>query len=473
MLEEILSFTKEYRMIEKGDHIIAGVSGGADSVCLLLVLCRLQTMIDFELRVIHVEHGIRGVESIEDAQFVKELCEKQKVEYRCFHVDVPKEAREKKCTMEEAARNLRYGILKREAKNWENAKIAVAHNRQDDAETILFHLTRGSGLTGLCGILPIRENIIRPLLHTDRSEILAYLEEQNQDYRTDSTNEDVRYSRNKIRSQVIPKLCEVNPQATAHIQEASDRIKDALDYISSQAKEAEKDCILQKEDGIHIREEAFLAYDKVIRSEILRRVLFLLCHSQKDIELVHLQMLEELFSKQTGRRVILPYGMEAYRSYDGIRIHRKNQEQELEVLEFGKEELEKAGSAGIKKGPFTLRLMENNGFLEKIPQKTYTKWFDYDMIKSNLLARGRREGDYFVCDKAGHTQKLKRYFVNEKIDAKKRKNIWLLADDSHILWIVGRRISAHYKIQKETKRILEVQYDGGEENDRINSGINP
>lgn len=472
MLEKILSFTKEYKMLETGDHIIAGVSGGADSVCLLLVLRALQEVVDFELQVIHIEHGIRGEESLEDAEFVRNLCEEQGVEYRCFHVDVPREARKKKCTIEEAARNLRYGILKREAEKWENGKIAIAHHRQDDAETVLFHMARGSGLAGLCGIHPVRGRIIRPLLHTDRSQILAYLKAQDQAYRIDSTNGDIQYSRNRIRAEIIPKLCEVNPQAAVHIQEASDRIKEALDYIESQAKEAEEIFVVQKEDGVHIQKEGFLACHKTVRGEVLRRALFCVCHSQKDMEQIHLQMLEELFLKQTGRKVMLPCGVEAYRSYDGICICKGGMVSAPEVLEFTKEELEQAGNAGIRKGFFTLRLMENSSFLEKIPQKTYTKWFDYDMIKSNLLARGRREGDYFVCDEAGHTQKLKRYFVNEKIDAKKREQICLLAEDSHILWIVGHRISAHYKVQKETKRILEVQYHGGKDDERVNSGIN-
>lgn len=466
MLEEVLRFTKEHRMIEEGDRVIAGVSGGADSVCLLLLLQRMQREIDFSLRVIHVEHGIRGEESVQDAAFVEALCKKAGIDCQCFFVDVPKVAKEEKCTLEEAARNLRYGILEREAKAWGGAKIAVAHNRQDDAETVLFHLTRGSGLYGLRGILPVRGNIIRPLLHTDREAILAYLEEEGQEYRTDSTNGDVRYSRNKIRSQVLPELREINPRVCAHIQGTADFIKDTLSYLGRQAELAEKSCAVRGEDEIKIEKEAFFQYDSVIRGEVLRRALYALTDSRKDMEQVHFHMMEELFLKQAGRRIALPYGMEAYRSYDGIAIRRQKEEQEgLEAFCLSKEELERAGMEGIHCGPFTVRLLENQGDLEKIPQKTYTKWFDYDKIKSNLLARSRREGDYFLCDDAGHTQKLKRYFVNEKIEAGKRDKIWLLAEDSHILWMVGYRISTYYKIQKETKRILEVQFDGGKEND--------
>lgn len=461
-----MQFTKEHRMIETGDRVIAGVSGGADSVCLLLLLQRMQRVIGFELRVVHVEHGLRGEESLQDAAFVERLCKERGVDFQCFPVDVREAAEAEGLTLEEAARELRYGIFSMAAKNWGGAKIAVAHNRQDDAETLLFHLARGSGLHGLCGIAPVRGNIIRPLLHTDREEILAYLKKEGQEYRTDSTNSDVHYSRNRIRNQVLPELQKINPQVCRHIQGTADLVKETLSYLENQVESAEKNCVSPLAEGLQIEKEAFFQYDRVIRNQILRRALYALTGSGKDIEQVHFHMIEELFFKQTGRRITLPCELEAYRSYDGVCLKRRGErEDQTEEFCLSLEELENAGEEGIRFGPFMARLMENPVFLEKIPQKTYTKWFDYDKIKDNLLARKRREGDYFLCDEAGHSQKLKRYFVNEKIEAHKRDQIWLLAEGSHILWVAGYRISACYKIKKETKKILEVQFDGGKEND--------
>lgn len=469
MIEKVLSFVKEYHMIEPGDRVIAGISGGADSVCLLLVLKELQKELDFSLRVLHVEHGIRGEESLRDAEFVKSLCAGTEVEYQCFHVDVPEEAKRRGCSWEETARSLRYEILQREAAAWDEARIAVAHHRQDDAETVLMHLIRGSGLQGMQGILPVRGNLIRPLLHTDREQILNYLKERNQTYCNDSSNSDIRYSRNKIRSQVMPVLRELNGQADAHIQMTADLMKEVFSFVRRTAETAGRDCILKDEEGICIQKEPFLKLDTVIKKEVLRGALYEAAGAERDIGQVHLLALEQLFERQNGRYLDLPYDLVAQRYYDGIRLVKKKRGQEraeaLKECVLEKEALEQADGRAVESGPFTVRLLENVNFLGKIPQKTYTKWFDYDKIKSNLLARNRREGDYFVCDEAGHTQKLKRYFVNEKVDAKMRDQTWLFAEGSHILWAVGYRISEYYKVGKETKIILEVRYNGGKEND--------
>ena len=212
MLEEAKKFTKEHHMIEEGSRVIAGVSGGADSVCLLLLLLELQKEMTFELRVVHVEHGIRGQESLADCEFVEKMCGRLGVECKSHYIDVPKEAKQCGRTLEETARLMRYEIFEKEAESWGGAKIAVAHNRGDDAETVLFHLIRGSGLSGMRGILPVRGNVIRPLLHTGREEILSYLEEKKQPYCVDATNRDEHYTRNCIRAQIMPRLIEMNPQ---------------------------------------------------------------------------------------------------------------------------------------------------------------------------------------------------------------------------------------------------------------------
>lgn len=469
MVENVLSFVTEYHMIEPGDRVIVGVSGGADSVCLLLVLKELQKRLDFSLRALHVEHGIRGEEGLRDAEFVKDLCVCCKVEYRCFSVDAPGEAKRRGCSLEEAARGLRYEILQREAKAWGEARIAVAHHRQDDAETVLMHLIRGSGLQGMRGILPVRGNIIRPLLHTDRGQILNYLREQKQDYCTDSSNSDVRYSRNKVRSRVMPVLRELNGQADAHIQMTADVMKDVFSFVMRAAEAAKRECIFKDETGVCIRKAPFLKLDTVIQGEVLRNALCEAAGSERDIGQVHLMLLTRLFEKQNGRCLELPYGLKAYRCYEGVRLLKEdeNREKRKELPEcvLFKEALEQADGRPLECGPFTVRLLENVNFLEKIPRKTYTKWFDYDKIKNNLLARSRREGDYFVFDEMGHTQKLRRYFVNEKVDAKMRDQIWLFAEGSHILWAVGYRISNYYKVGNRTEKILEVRYNGGKEND--------
>ena len=172
-MKEVQEFIRKQNMIEAGDCVLAGVSGGADSVCLLMELLEFQETCPFVLKVVHIEHGIRGDASIADAKFVEEFCQKYEIPFQLFSFDIKKIAKERKLTVEEAGRRVRYEAFEAAAKKEENAKIAVAHNRDDQAETILMNLARGSGLKGLGGIRPVRENIIRPLLNTSRKRIEA------------------------------------------------------------------------------------------------------------------------------------------------------------------------------------------------------------------------------------------------------------------------------------------------------------
>lgn len=447
-------------MVEEGDRVLAAVSGGADSVCLLLVLQELQSVLGFDLRSIHIEHGIRGEESLADAAFVERLCRKIGVECATFPVDARTEAERTGCTLEEAARNLRYGILEREAREWGGAKVAIAHNREDDAETVLFHLARGSGMAGMRGILPVRGKIIRPLLHTGREEILAYLAQKGQGYCVDRTNSDPYYSRNRIRSKVLPQLREINEGAVLHIQEWADRMKGVSDYLRRQVEAAMGMCAIRKEGGIFISEMPFFSQDEALRDEILRAALLELAGSGRDIGQVHIRLLEGLFSRQPGRRLAMPYALVAYREHGGIFLGKGEEHGAVQAeYQLRKQDLEQAQGGWVQAGPFSFRLLENVNFLGNFGQKTYTKWFDYGKIKDNLLVRHRREGDYLCFDEQGHRQKLRRYLANEKVEARKRDAIWLLADGPHILWAVGYRASSYYRIKSDTKRIMEARFD--------------
>ena len=236
MLQKIVQYCKQEKLIEKGDVILAGVSGGADSVCMLLLLIKLQKELEFYLEAVHIEHGIRGAESREDASFVKGLCEKLNIPIQMLSVQALAYAKEQKMSIEEAARVLRYHCYEKateqflqdgdEQKNSSKIKISLAHHADDNAETVLFQMLRGGGIDGLTGMKPKRElkkgiDIIRPLLPVTRKEIEYFLAEEKQDYRVDSTNEDTIYSRNKIRKLIFPMLEEINTQAVAHINQSA------------------------------------------------------------------------------------------------------------------------------------------------------------------------------------------------------------------------------------------------------------
>lgn len=448
---KIKDYMEKHHMVNTGCHIIAGISGGADSMCMLLVLLALQKVFEYTISVVHVEHGIRGADSMRDAAFVRNFCENRGIVCNICHYKVPEYAKEYGMGEEEAGRILRYASFEAEQRKYQGVqvKIAVAHNSNDNAETMLFHLARGSGVRGLCGIAPVRGNIIRPLLAVSRPEIEAYLAEMGQDFCSDATNLSARYSRNRIRMEALPALNKVNCCSIGHMLQMSEDMREMESYLEKQAEKELKVCstYLENGSGYYLKKEPFEQAQPVLQKEMLYQIVSTLAGSCKDIAGVHIRQMLGLFDKQNGRKVQLPYGIEAERVYGGIEIKT---EKKVEIKKDG---------ADVPIGQFSFRLIEKKLQTEpQISEKKYTKWFDYDKIKSGLCIRHRMPGDYLSINDAGARQKLKNYLVNEKVPAKEREKIPLLADGAHIMWIVGYRISSYYKVGRHTKRILEVTF---------------
>lgn len=486
MQKKVMSFMEEYHMAEEGDCILAAVSGGADSLCLLLILLALKEKRNYRLCAVHVEHGIRGKDSQEDALFVEKFCKKNKVPCKVYHCQAADYAREHKMTVEEGARALRYGFFAQAAEAFGADKIAVAHNKNDCAETMLFHLVRGTGLKGLCGILPVRGNIIRPLLCLERNEIEAYLKKRGQEFRTDKTNEELEYTRNRIRHQVLPILEEINSQAVAHMNQTAFLAAEAAELLEDLAEQAREKHVRRDDRGIHIP-QAILTEKPAVQKALLHRVLTESAGSSRDISGVHIQQMQELFERQVGRILHLPYGMEAERTYDGLLLKKEKTKTPGESCKERKpsQTCEKPlynGAMTDKKTEscesWTLpadgvleipsfgyeihtRLLEKIPQNEEIPKKMYTKWLDYDKIKGNMQLRTRKEKDFFVIDPEGRRKKLKNYLIDEKVPKQERDHILLFVDDVHIVWAIGYRISEDVKVTEHTKRILEIQVCGG------------
>ena len=305
-------------LIAPGDCVYAGVSGGADSVFLLLLLCRYQEQVPFRLGVIHVEHGLRGEESLADAAFVENLCRSLKVPFVMRRADVMSAARENHYSLEEAARWMRYRIFEELVR--ENAgvrtRIALAHNMEDQAETVLFHLARGSGLAGLAGMQSIRGCFIRPLLGISRTRIEAYLRGEGYSWRTDSTNEDVAYSRNLIRHRILPLMTEqINAQTVRHICEAAERVEEAQLFIRKLAESFCTEHVAWQDGKAQLDVYAFRKEDRLIRETVLRLLLSKVKDGAglKDVGAVHIDDLIGLSEKGSGKRLDLPGGLKAVR----------------------------------------------------------------------------------------------------------------------------------------------------------------
>ena len=458
MLKKVRRFIEENKMLEPNDRVIAAVSGGADSVCLLSALCALAPELLFSLRVVHVNHGLRGAEADRDEQFVRNLCKLQNVPFAAVHRDVEGYAAERGISCEEAGRLVRYEALYQAAEEWGQARIAVAHHAGDSAETILHNLLRGSGLKGLSGIRPVQGAIIRPLLCVTREEILAYLGEQGLSWCEDSTNGECGYTRNRIRNRILPMMREeVNARAQEHILQAGTIIGQADDYLERQALKvwAEAGILCATGQGVSacVRREAFLRQEDIIRAYLIRHMLDLVTPGWRDISALHFLQIAALAEKETGNCLNLPCGMTARREYDELLIERlpaKRREADAGQNNDGK--------SGVSLRMTTFPRQKN----DKIPKNQYTKWFDYDKIKDKLSVRTRREGDYLTLPGGKH-KTLRRFMIDEKIPRERRDKICVLAEGSHVLWVVGYRVSEYYKITDDTETILQVSCDGGED----------
>ena len=432
-------------MIPSGSTVLVGFSGGPDSVCLLSVLCHLQTVLPFRLRAVHVNHGIRGEEASRDAEFAAAFCRDRGISFSLHAVDVPEISADSGESLEEAGRRIRYQIFEEEADRADRengrctTRIAVAHHRDDSAETILMNLFRGTGLAGLSGIPPVRGRVIRPLIDTGREEILAYLERNSLPCVTDSTNADTAYTRNYVRRVLLPgAAAHVNARAAEHTVFAGDKIREADLFLRKLADSWCRDHAMKTEGGIRADARAYVREDRILREYILRNLLAMSGCPAKDVAASHIAMADDIALGHAGRSADLPYGFRVIREYEAV------------VITCGEEE--------TTAGTFASRVFMRKDCVN-FPIQQYTKWFDYDKIQYKLSFRFRQPGDYLMIRDG--RKSLHRFMIDEHIPAEKRGRIPVVADGNHVLWVVGYRISEYYKLSGSTRRVLEISYTGG------------
>lgn len=480
--EKVCSFIREHQMLSPGGRVVAGISGGADSVCLLLMLLKWRERYGLEFAAVHVNHRIRR-EAEDDARFVENLCERYQIPFYLREADIPRLSAEQNCSEEEMGRICRYQIFDEIVELFRADKIAVAHNLNDCCETMLFHLFRGSGLRGLTGIPPVRGNIIRPLLCMERWEIEEYLMAVGQTFCRDITNDADDYTRNKIRHHILSYAEEIAPGCVQRMGGTAEILAQTEDYLGQQTRAAIQQCVsvehlpgeLPAGDGARdtryiLDRTAFLAFHPAIQKRILYELTKNLSPGAQDISRTHVEDLCSLFNKEGNPQICLPFGIRGRREYENVILERLPQSGDAgEALLWlpsgepgGKVTFSRLSSNHLLDmkvlSPKDLPCNEQNSLI--FPQNQYTKWFDYDKMKKSPMLRTRAKGDYLMIrDSQGelHHKGLKDYMVTEKIPAAFREKIPVLAEDSHVLWLVGYRISEYYKVSENTKRILQVQ----------------
>ena len=435
--ERVRAWMEAQGMLEDTDTLLCALSGGADSVCLLHLLRRLSGELGFRLEAAHFHHGIRGEEADRDRDFAADLCRDWKIPLHQGRGDVPAWAREKGMGLEEAARDLRYAFLRETARSLGRCRIATAHQAEDNAETLLLHLCRGTGLRGLCGIPPVRDGIIRPLLPAAREEILAYLEAFSLPHVEDSTNALEKGERNRLRLRVMPVLRELDPDFSRAALAASLLLREDEDCLNALAAE------LLEEGGeappeVRYSCKAMLAAPRPLAARALR------LGAEKlgtGLERKHVSALLELAAVSGGlRRLALPGGLEASREFDLLRLRRGGEEPEAYdiPLEYGVwRTLPATGQRVCWTAP------EDAG---NVHEKFQIFRFKNACICGSIHVRSRKSGDTLRISGRNGEKSLKKWMIEEKIPALERAAWPVFADDLGIVAVPGlgtaERVSA-------------------------------
>ncbi|NDL66427.1 tRNA lysidine(34) synthetase TilS [Anaerotalea alkaliphila] len=451
-------------LIEQNQRVLVGVSGGADSMALLFVLWKLAAEgMGFTLGAVHVHHGIRGGEADGDEAHVASFCRKLGVPLAVRRVDVPGLAAREGLSLEEAGRKARYRAFQALVREEGWDRVAVAHHRDDQVETILLNLFRGTGLPGLAGMPLRRGNIIRPLLHCSRAEVEEWCESQGIGYRTDATNLEAVHTRNRIRLHLLPLVeREVNPHVREQLLGMAELLEEENRFLES---EAEKALEAVAGPGGDLALEPLLALPLALR----RRVVLAACAAagggRRDLGKVHVDAVLALAARPPGSRQLhLPGGLRARVRYGKLELGL-----EPSGPEFGpesgpveavptREELEAGTELFFLGRRFGFRVLEYDDSM-KIPKNLYTKWFDYDRINNDLRIRTRQTGDFIAVKKetgALGRKTLKAWCIDEKIPKEARDSIPLVAMDHQILWIVGHRMGEAARVESGTRRVLEI-----------------
>lgn len=421
MRDKVRRFIEANRLLEKGDHVIVALSGGADSVSLLYVLISLKELYNLTIYAAHFNHLIRGEEADRDERFCRELCGRLGVELFTGRADIPAEAERSGESLELCARRLRYGFFDELSEQYPGAKIATAHHMGDNTETVLMNLVRGTGLAGMAGIPAKRSpNIIRPLLNCSKDEIEAYCSENELPYVTDSTNLSDEYTRNKLRLNILPVLRELNPSLDEGVGRMAAVMRDADDYLNKISYEE----LDKAKTAYGYRCGDLLRLDRIILTYAVKRVIE---DAGAPVDQRHIGLVIDAMRNHSA--VDLGSGYRAECAQDILRIvdaAEKTDDYCVPITAYYAERhsLEQLSALTVQES-------------EKINKKFLINLFPCDIITDETVVRYRRAGDTFTDPRRGVTKTVKKLLNELKIPREKRDRLRVIADGSIVLWIEG------------------------------------
>jgi tRNA(Ile)-lysidine synthase len=501
---KVVDFISRHSLVSPGEVVVVGVSGGADSVCLLHVLTKLQKEIGIKLHAAHLNHQLRGVESDADAKYVSNLAGSLGVPITIDRQDVAAYRIERNFSIEEAARELRYAFLGRVAREVGANRIAVGHTRDDQVETILMHTLRGTGITGLCGLAPCspmaydsqgmsgpafplslraealsvakgqRSNllVIRPLLNITREETTSYCQEHQLAPRIDSSNLSLSFFRNRLRLQLLPLLRQYNQGIDQALLRLADIAKEDNAFIEQQTSELWGEVAKQENNAIYLDRKQIASLPIALQKQLLRAAVTKLAGDTRDIEASHIEAARSLLNKPVGKKISLPHGFICQGGYDEIVIASTAKQSQLPPCPFpplpGEFPLKVPGKTvfpgwkvlasivGERVVSLSLRGALSTG--AGTCQSNLVAGFDLYKTGTELFVRQRRPGDKFQPLGMSMPKKLYEFMVDAKIPRSWRSHIPIVCSPQQIIWVVGWRIDDRVKITEANKEILRLEF---------------
>jgi tRNA(Ile)-lysidine synthase len=493
---KVLDFIRRYSLIPPEEIVVVGVSGGADSVCLLHVLAKWRKGLGIKLHIAHLNHQLRGVESEADAEYVSNLAGSLDIPITIDRQDVAAYRTERNCSIEEAARELRYAFLARVAKEVGANRIAIGHTRDDQVETILMHILRGTGITGLCGLAPCspmaydsqgmslpasplslrakRSNllVIRPLLDITREETTSYCQEHQLDPRIDSSNLSLSFFRNRLRLQLLPLLRQYNPSVDQALLRLADIAKEDSVLIEQQASGLWDEVARQENNTIYLDKKQIASLPIALQRQLLRVAVTKLAGDVRDIEASHIEAARSLLNKPASKRISLPHGLICHGGYDELVIASTAKQSQLPPCPFpplsGKFPLKVPGQTvfpGWKVIASIVReraaSLSSRGALNtsaRTYQRNLVAHFDLQKTGMKLFVRQRRPGDRFQPLGMSMPKKLYEFMVDAKIPHSWRSHIPIVCSPQQIIWVVGWRIDDRVKTTEASQEILRLEF---------------
>jgi tRNA(Ile)-lysidine synthase len=428
MFQEFKIFVKEHQLFQPKEKILLAFSGGADSVCLLDLLLKAS----FEVELAHVNFQLRGEESLADEEWVKQMATTIGLPCHCIRFDTKTYATEMGLGIEEAARNLRYNWFQELLQQHGFAKLATAHHGDDQTETFLLNLVKGRGISGQTGILPKRDQIVRPLLFATKTQILTYCQQNQLSYRSDSSNLDTAFQRNFLRMKVIPLLKELNPSLNHAIEKEIEYRRQASNLLENQIKEVIQEVV--KGSSIALNKLRQHPYGLLALYRYLENFQF------------NYSQCQDLWNAKLNGKRIFSSTYQAVLHQESVLVERLSTEEEGRIYPI---------FLGENLDPIPLHC-EIIKPIASFKQSGDTVFLDASLLKFPLLLRHWRMGDYFVPSGMKGRKKLSDYFINQKMSASEKKNSWLLCSGEDIVWIVGKRLDERFLAKETTKEVMKL-----------------